>query len=231
MAPWSHHPLLSGPSVLRSCPVKSACCRPGGYCDIILRTRPGNVSPDAQPKELPADMLLPAEQLPKSVPSCSVFHQRPFLCSLCFWMAIMQGFTSPRTGKRPRKRNVKELAKRSQRIFAHLDPIPKPKVQAATCLCSTKEKVECGQARVRSALFYFALFPFSDYRSNTSSLQEVWMVMKNETKSDNIMSFNPTTQPPTNNSRIPSRPGLRALYIMYRVFLAFPLPYFFHPVL
>lgn len=140
----------------------------GGYFGNILRIHPGNVSPVTQPKELrgdTADVPAPAaKQLPKCCPFMLNISLMVLLTLLTFSNGNHAGIHIPTYRRKAGKRNVTKLAERSRRIFAYPAPTPKPKAQAVRHLRSSREKVECSQAKVCFALLHFALFSLCDYK-------------------------------------------------------------------
>lgn len=118
----------------------------GDYFDNVLRIHPGNMSPVAQPRDLLGDtvnvLAPPAEQLPK----CNPFrlHISGMVLFILLVKGNHEGIHIPTYRQKTRKRNVKELAERSQRIFAFLDPLPKLKAQASGQTSSLNQRGDGG---------------------------------------------------------------------------------------
>lgn len=106
------------------------------------------MSPVAQPSDLLGDTVNvpapPAEQLPKCNPFRLHISVMVLFILLVFLKGNHEGIHNPTYRQKTRKRNVKELAERSQRIFAFLDPLPKLKAQASGQTSSLNQRGEGG---------------------------------------------------------------------------------------
>lgn len=185
MAPRSHHPLPSEPSVLRSHPVceseASVLCSCPVCATSMLHT--GGMfwhhHQDASWKCVPTWSAQGAFCLhitsTKVAPEISPFvlsiSPTAHLTLLRFLNGNHAGIHIPTYRRKAQEEKCQGACGKVTEHICSPRSHFQPKVQAVTRVCWTKEeKVECGQARVHSALLYFALFPFSDYKSNTWSL-------------------------------------------------------------
>ena len=126
----------------------------------------------------------PAKQLPKLLVSDFLLNIPSMALSALptFLKVIAQELISPLTSESFRERNVKELAERSQRLCDFPDPAPAKRASRQTSLLNQREDSGVHSSQDHFVVLYFALFHFSNYKSNSSSLQKIWKTKKSVKK-------------------------------------------------